>query len=131
MQEHKTLYWTHGRASRGIISLVNDGIVIFHTDKKIITNNEKLRDIVYANINFKEIVDIGVEITFLRGKVIFLTLQDKVFERIVEDIPKHLRSGLSINPNIHRLIFEVNIDSKEEILDFVERASILKKKKKK
>ncbi len=131
MDEHKTLYWTHGRANRGIISLVNDGIVIFHSDSKVVLNKDRLRDIVYANIGFRDILDIGVQVTFLRGKMLFLTLDGKSFERIVSNIPEHLQDGMTINRKLNKLMFEVNVDSMEEILDFEQKASGLMKGRKK
>ncbi len=127
MEEHKTLYWTHGRANRGIISLVKDGIVIFHSDSKLVLNKDKLRDIVYANINFRDIEDIGVQVTFLRGKMLFLVLDDKSFESIIGNIPEHLQDGMTINRKLKKLVFEVNVDSMEEILDFEQKASALMK----
>ena len=80
MRELKTLYWTHGHVKRGIISLAKDGIVVYHTEAKLDLTDENLRDVIYTNVNFKNIIDIGIEFTFLRGKVLFLILEEKVFE---------------------------------------------------
>jgi hypothetical protein len=130
MPELKTLYWTHGHVKRGIISLAKDGIVVYHTEAKLDLTDENLRDVIYANVNFKNIVDIGIEFTFLRGKVLFLILEEKVFEKVIEGIPKPLRSYFHIKKRFYKLLFEVNVDARDEILDFIEKAEKLMRKNK-
>jgi len=125
LKEVKTLYWTHGRARRGIIVLTEESIIVYHGPKGASAHHEKLRDFVFTSFPLDGITNLRFEMAFIRGKKLTFFLDDDAYSSAHDKMPHDMR----FNRNDENIIFfEVNNDAAGEIADFVEQARIYMKK---
>jgi len=124
-KEVKTVYWTHGRARRGIIVLTEESIIVYHGPKGTSANNEHLRDFVFTIIKLEGITDLRFEMAFFRGKTLTFYLTDEAYQLALDKMPHDLRFSRN-DENI--FFFDTNLDAAGEIADFVDMTKILMKK---
>jgi hypothetical protein len=124
MDELLKLYWTTiKRWKMGIISLNRRSIKIFKTSKKFLIGNPNLRDELFVDIPFKEIIHVTYEIGFFKGKKVNLFLTSKEFEKIKEKGNKLEQFIIEKLNTENKLTFYTFSDSNEEIKNFVEKVN--------
>ena len=128
MEEIKTLYWTHGSSKRGILALTEESIIIYHTSTKLFHKSKSLRDNLKGIVNLKDIVRIEPNFKFLSGNLLNIKLTEEAADKLLQKDHFPMTGLLSKK---RTLMFEVNIDSSEEINIFVDRVRYNRGKKKK
>ncbi|MFA6089467.1 MAG: hypothetical protein WC755_06390 [Candidatus Woesearchaeota archaeon] len=127
MNELLKLYWTNRKRWKiGIISLNKKGIKIFKTSRMLLIGNPNLREELFADIPFKEIIHITYEIGIFKGKRINLFVTKETYEKIKRKGNKLEQFLIEKLNTENKLTFYTMSDSKDEIILFINRINELK-----
>lgn len=129
ISEYDRIYWTtRDNTKIGILSLHEKGITIYKSKMsifKMIFGNKNLREELYANLNFDEILNVIANFDLSNDKTVRVFLTKDGYRKLISMRGGSVNDHASLNKTEISLLFFTNADSKDEILSFVDRANEL------
>lgn len=129
INEYQRIYWTtRDNIKIGIISLNESGITIYKSKMSILNmifGNKNLRGELYSKLNFDEILNVVANFDLSNDKTMRIFLTKDGYKKLISRRGGLVNDSTSLTNTEISLLFFTNADSKNEILNFVDRANEL------